>query len=282
MIRSAVVCAASLHALVGQGLQFDVASIKPTGTVSTPDRRSYGNPSPGQYLARNTPLLLFIEQAYKIRTGQVVGGPDWIRSDGYDVAAKAEVGGQEGTSRREGTQPMFPRDRLRLQAFLQQRFELIVHRETRKLPVYEVTIAKGGPKIQPQSCVAFDEDRPAANKPGSPRPAYCGLAPYEQNGIRFRMVGSGVTMAQLFEQLSNFSELPLVDRTGYTGVFNATVEWYTNPLSAPIGPNNASASEPLGPPLATALQRQLGLKLRRRRSPTEVLVIDRVERPSAN
>lgn len=156
---------------------------------------------------------------------------------------------------------MFDRDRQRLQALLAERCNLKVHRETRELPIFAVTIAKGGPKLQPPNCVTFDSTRP----PVQPRPVYCGAAPYEQNGTSFKVTANGVTMTRLLLQLSNFSDRPLIDRTGYTATFNATVEW--------------QAEEPS---LLTALREQLGLKVEAGKGPIEVLVIDNVARPSAN
>ncbi len=93
-------------------------------------------------------------------------------------------------------------------------------------------------------------------------------------------------MAHFLLSLSNFSDRPFIDRTGYAPTFNATVEWYVEPIQSPgnlVETSKSSRStEPLGPSLVTALQEQLGLKLKSTKGPIEVLVIDKVERPSAN
>jgi uncharacterized protein (TIGR03435 family) len=267
--------------------QFDVASIKPSvpREVSSPYQRSYGNAGPGQYLARNTPLQLIVAQAYDIRAAYIFGGPVWVSSDGYEILARAETSAEEARSTRNGIQPMFDRDRLRLQALLEARFSLKVHREIRQLPIFAVTVVKGGPKVQPANCITFDPNRPAALRPGQFRPAYCGQAPSEQNGLSFKVTGSGVTMTHFLLSLSNFSPRPFIDHTGYKPTFNATVEWYIEPTQSPglveIDKSSPPA-EPLGPSLVTALQEQLGLKLKSTKGPIEVLVIDKVERPSAN
>ncbi len=257
----------ALNVLLAQpsGPQFEVASIKPSipREISRPDQRSYGNPGPGKYVARNTPLQLIVAQAYDIRAVHIVGAPPWLSSDLYEIQAVAEVTPDEARSSRTGTQPMFDRDRQRLQALLEERCNLKVHRETRELAIFTVNITKGGLKLQPPNCVTFDPNQPPAK--GQPRPAYCGAAPYEQNGASFKVTANGVTMTRLLLQLSNFSERPLVDRTGYAPTFNATVEW------------NADETN-----LLTALQEQLGLKLESSKGPIEVLVIDNVTRPSAN
>jgi uncharacterized protein (TIGR03435 family) len=91
-------------------------------------------------------------------------------------------------------------------------------------------------------------------------------------------------MTWLLLQLSNFSDRPLMDRTGYTPAFNATVEWYVEPIRSP-GSNDSpplSSAAPPGPSFLTAVQEQLGLKLEATKGPIEVLVVDHVERPSAN
>ena len=293
MLRPCLVLIAALKILFGQTPEsasrpkFDVASIKPSvpREVSSPYQRSYGNAGPGQYLARNTPLQLIVGQAYDIRAAYIFGGPAWVSSDGYEILARAETSAEEARSTRNGTQPMFDRDRLRLQAPLEARFGLKVHHETRQLPIFAVTVAKGGPKIQPANCITFDPNRPAVLRPGQFRPAYCGLAPSEQNGLSFKVTASGVTMTRLLLSLSNFSTQPFVDRTGYTPTFNATVEWYVEPTqsSGLVETDKSSPpTEPLRPSLVTALQEQLGLKLKPTKGPIEVLVIDKVERPSAN
>jgi uncharacterized protein (TIGR03435 family) len=288
-----LVSIAALNILLGQTPestsrpQFDVASIKPSvpREVSSPYQGSYGNAGPGQYLARNTPLQLIVAQAYDIRAAYIFGGPVWVSSDGYEILARAETSAEEARSTRNGTQPMFDRDRLRLQALLEARFSLKVHHEIRQLPIFAVTVAKGGPKVQPANCITFDPNRPAVLRPGQFRPAYCGQAPSEQNGLSFKVTGSGVTMTHFLLSLSNFSPRPFIDHTGYKPTFNATVEWYVEPTQSPglVETDKSSPpAEPLGPSLVTALQEQLGIKLKSTKGPMEVLVIDKVERPSAN
>jgi len=93
-------------------------------------------------------------------------------------------------------------------------------------------------------------------------------------------------MTHFLLSLSNFSARPFIDHTGYTPTFNATVEWYVEPVHSPGSlvetDQSALPAELLGPPLVTALQEQLGLKLKSTKGAIQVLVIDKVERPSAN
>jgi uncharacterized protein (TIGR03435 family) len=148
-------------------------------------------------------------------------------------------------------------------------------------------VAKGSPKLQPSNCIAIDADHPPIMPaPGQPLPAYCGSAPVLRNGTGWKLTGAGITMKDLIRQLANVSGLTLVDKTGYTQAFNATLEWTPEVAPSPPSPDDASQPTPLadsaGPSIFTALQEQLGLKLESKKGPVEVLVIDRVERPSQN
>ena len=104
----------------------------------------------------NAPLMMLIQNAYTVQASQVVGGPPWINSDGYDIEAKPE-----GNTDREHMWLM-------LQSLLADRFKLALHRETRELPVYALTMTKGGLKPPPNagSCVTFDPSAPP--RPGLP------------------------------------------------------------------------------------------------------------------
>lgn len=257
--------AAALALVQAPSLQFDVATIKPSdpGEMAKPNSRSYGNSGLGKYVAKNTPLMFMIEQAYGIRSRLILGAPEWVASDGYDILARAEVGPEEtAAAPRSPVTHMFAPDNLRLQALLEDRFGLKVRRENRELPVYALTVAKEGLKVRPADCP-------------SPGPV-CGSAPYRQNRAAFKITAAGVTMATLLRALSNFSDRPLVDRTGYTEPFNAAIEWYD------AESKYASGDDSPGPSLFTALREQLGVKIEPTKGPVEVLVIDRVERPSAN
>jgi uncharacterized protein (TIGR03435 family) len=222
-----------------------------------------------------------IADAYGIKVAQIYGGPGWINSDGYDIVAKAEV---STTASRE---PDMADMHLRLQTLLEDRFSLRVHRETRELPIYEMTAAKGGPKLQPSNCIAIDADHPPVlPAPGQPLPAYCGSAPVLRNGTGWKLTGTGITMKDLIRQLAYVSGLTIIDKTGRTEAFNATLEWTPDLAPSPPSPgdagNPASLADTTGPSIVTALQEQLGLKLESTKGPVEVLVVDRVERPSEN
>jgi uncharacterized protein (TIGR03435 family) len=219
------------------------------------------------------PLRFLLAEAYGVKLGEIYGGPNWMNTDGYDILAK--------TTPSSGNPNAGDVD-IRLRNLLESRFSLRVHHETRQLPVLELTIAKGGTKLQPSNCIPFDPEKRESPTPGTPRPPYCGTLPLQRNGPGWRFTGAGITMTDLIGQLS-FGDLRWLDKTGFAGKFNVTLEWIPEPSPRPpdVGAAVQSVESP-GPSLSTALQEQLGLSLRSTKAPVEVLVVDYVERPSAN
>jgi uncharacterized protein (TIGR03435 family) len=184
----------------------------------------------------------------------VEGGPPWVRSDPYTIEAKAE--GTPAAAMMRG--PM-------LQALLEDRFQLSVHRETRSIPVYDLTVAKGGPKLKPFAggCtpIDFTKDLPAQLEAAGS----CDIA------TRGTSVDApGQTIDEFIKFVLIFLDRPVVDKTGLTGRYDIH-------LDLPADEN--SAAHDVTSTLAMAVQQQLGLKLSPARGPGEFLVIDRVERP---
>jgi uncharacterized protein (TIGR03435 family) len=262
---------------------FDVSSIKPS---KSDGRNSVRNaPEPGRFRGVNITLRLLIANAYQLTTGEsvtrIIGSPNWIDSEHFDVEAKAE--GNKSPDQM----------RLMLQSLLSDRFKLALHRETRQLPVYALVLAKPGkmgPQLKPHSddakCVSPDAKAPPSlPRPGDALPAFCGEFAMFGAPPSLREAGNKITIAMLVEQLGNFVDRPIVDRTGLTGTFDATLEFaFAFRQGGADGTANAMiSSDPSGPPsIFTALQEQLGLKLESQKGPVEVLVIDHVEEPSSN
>jgi bla regulator protein BlaR1 len=249
---------------------FDVASIK---------RDVSGEPGgiftcvPACHLERMTVRELVVF-AYRVHDFQVTGGPGWIDSERYNIDAKAEGA------------PSFNQEYVtlqyrRLQTLLRDRFNLTIHRETKELPVYELTVAKGGPKLRPPNCVQR-EAGDFAVAPGK----YCGLIGGSMASGRLQ--GSGTTMANLANFLSSRLSRTVNDKTGITGEFDLQLTFTPDRPTVPSpdvpGPRPAegAAAADLGPDIFTAMQEQLGLKLESAKGPVEILVIDHVERPSEN
>jgi uncharacterized protein (TIGR03435 family) len=217
--------------------------------------------------------------AYHVHDFQITGGPDWIDSDRYNVDAKAEA---PSVLTLEYRDLQFRR----LQTLLRDRFHLMIHRETRELPVYALTVAKGGPKLQPPDCIprARGETTLApGKKPGN----YCGLIGGGNGSGRIQ--ASSATMADFANWLSSYAlSRTVVDKTGITGEFQIQLTYTPDTPTAPSpdvpGPRPAdpAAAADLGPDIFTAMQEQLGLKLNSSKGPVGILVIDHVERPSEN
>ena len=247
---------------------FEVASIKRETGVSS--GITFAARAGGTLTVINNPLTNVIDNAYGIRRYQLIGGPDWINSDRYNIQAKAA-----GDAPRAEMMSM-------LQLLLEGRFKLKVHRETRELPVYVLTVAKGGIKLQPAregGCVNADPRYPRRPAPGEKLTPSCG------NNIITASTwnASAIDMASAAAALVGVLGRNVIDKTGITGKYDIHVQW--TPDQAPAGvdtaaQSNALASENAPPPLVTVLEQDLGLKLESTRGPVDVLIIDHVERPS--
>ena len=283
---SAVLLVVMACAVLGQSdtsPRFEVASVKP---VTTTDPRLIGiSPRPGGRLhAENAPLRLLMQNAYGVQTYQISGGPGWVQSDGYDIEAK----GDANASRAQ----VF----LMLRSLLVDRFQLKIHHETKELPVYTLTVAKNGPKLpQPKegSCITIDTSAPLPPPPapGQAPTIPCGSPMVMMRPSGLQMQGGKVPMAEFIRVLSMLMGRPILDKTGYTQAFDVGLEFTPDETTAGLprggGPgdagNPAPAADPSAPPsIFAAIQEQLGLKLESTKGPVDVLVIDRVERPTGN
>jgi uncharacterized protein (TIGR03435 family) len=224
--------------------------------------------------------------AYGLQTFQIVGGPDWIGSDRFDIVAKGEgelrpspPGGPPG--------PLL----VMLQALLAERFKLATHTDTREQQIYALMLARSGgrlgPKLSPTDgdCSTLPPPGSPGRPPGPPSPPRAGERP--RCGMFMgmgRIAAGGVTMSQLAMTLSQRVNRVVRDSTGLAGWYEFEIEFTPEQMPAfsqggpqPGGPPPPS---PDAPSIFTALQEQLGLKLEARRGPVDVLVIDSVERPT--
>ena len=229
----------------------------------------------GSLRAENVPLRFLIRAAYRIRDFEITGGPSWVNTDRYDVAAKAQEG---------APQDQLP---LMLQALLAQRFKMTLRRETKELPVFLLVAARGGIKLSASregSCVPPGSSMPPPS-PNQPEARSCGTI---VTGVR-GLSANKIDMAQFANGLSGILGRTVIDRTGFTGTFDVSLDFAhdeaTAGLTAIRGPGCGpapSALDPSAPSIFTAVQVQLGLKLESSKGPDDILVIDRVERPSEN
>jgi uncharacterized protein (TIGR03435 family) len=269
---------------------FEVASVKRN---TSGDRRiMFGVQPGGRFTATGATLKMLIGTAYgagqPLMPSQIVGGPEWIDRDRFDIVAKAEAGTVLGPDGRLA---------LMLRALLEDRFQLAVHNETRELPIFALVMARSdgrrGPDLTPaEDCTPRrGAARPPAVPPPPPPPP-APLAPGERPACGMRigpgnLAGGGMPIANLASALSR---LPAVnrmvqDRTGLTGAFNFDLKWTPDqmpqlpPGGLPPGAPPLPPIDPDGPSLFAALQEQLGLKLESTRGIVEIVVVDRAEQP---
>ena len=213
-------------------MSFDVASVKP---IAGDPGKAYVQAVPGRLLMQNFSVRALILLAYGVADYQMSGGPSWIASDHYNLQAVAQ--GSATVQQMEG--PM-------LQALLEDRFKLTIHRELKQLPVYELTLGKGDGKLQPSkegNCIPYSIDSPPpAAAQSAPRPVFCGFPRLSSNGLNQTLDGAGISIAELAASLSR-SQLhrPIIDKTGLTGTFDVHLEWTTD---APSGVGDADPSRP--------------------------------------
>ena len=265
-----------LHAS-GELPSFEVATIKPWQRPPAPPPPPDGSApakvmkfSPGRPCGQSTdrvhmilPVMILIESAYNlpVDSKRVVGGPDWLRQDiQYEIQAKIE------DSLFAAMQKMAPaqqREQVDLmeQSLLAERFKLRVHFETREMPVYDLVVAKGGPKLTPA-------------KEGVP--TKLGMVNNEQGA---EMVATSVTLDQLVHApFFKPGGREVVDQTGLKGAYDFTLKSGAEQIStSQTGQEGGDV-----PSLFTAIQEQLGLKLIPSKSQVEVIVIDHIEKPSAH
>jgi len=219
--------------------RFEVASVKPSADIGSA-RTSW---SPRGINAKNVPLRNLIEMAYQIRDFQVSGGPQWIVSEKYDIAAKPKA--MDGQGNQQPNERSLAQMHLMLQTLLADRFRLKVHRETKELPVYALTVAKGGIRMrrsQDAACPTFHWSRndPPVNAPPLDHCGAVFTGPNERlnhtldaAGMRIaplpggQAVPSGLPSGDLITFLSQWGRLDhlVIDRTGLKGLFDVHLEW---------------------------------------------------------
>lgn len=206
----------------------------------------------------------------------ITGAPAWAESDLYTIEAKAE--GTPNFGAMQG--PM-------MQALLEDRFKLKVHREIREIPVYALTVPPGGAKLPPakQACIVMDADHPPPPVPkGQPRPPVCGMGfPLSDKGFDV----PGGTMADVCFALSVLLDRPVIDRTGLSGAFDVHLGNSPVDLGFPATQRDPDGPTPRRDPadILAGFQsavKKVGLKLESTKGPGEFLVIDHIERPSSN
>jgi uncharacterized protein (TIGR03435 family) len=243
MIRT--IASIVLCASIALAQQFEVASVKPSGAGQLTGSSGITT-GHGRLTANNVTLKRCIMGAWGVGPNQISGGPEWLDSDRFEIVASAG-------------QPVEDEDVLNamLRNLLAERFKLALHRETRTAQALVLEVAKNGPKLE----------KTEAGEAST-------------NSGRGRIDARKHTMDRFADVLSWQMDLPVINQTGLEGVFNLKLEWTPESLKPAASRADRAAAEE--PSIFTAIQQQLGLRLRSQKAPVEMLVIDHAERPSEN
>jgi bla regulator protein BlaR1 len=262
---------------------FEVATIKPNHGGPLPPLMSL----PNVFRNFNVTARDLVRVAYglppSIATTRVFGGPAWIDNNRYDVDGKIPdaVFAEIQKSQKLRREQML----LMVQSLLAERFKLVAHVETREMPIYELVVAKSGPKLTLAKPAQPGDDAPppppapgAMPKPGDMRQ---GLMVLPKTRNVMEMTAKGQTLDALAQMPFFGLGVPVVNKTGLTARYDFTLDWTPDPGAAATNAADAPA-EVEAPSVYTALEEQLGLKLVSTKGPVEVIVIDHIELPSEN
>jgi len=236
---------------------FEVATIKPSKPGQQGKGFGFRN---GHFVTMNTDVNDLIAFAYGLHPKQIVGAPDWFGVDLFDIEGKPDAEGR----------PNLKQMGAMVQGLLTERFMLKFHHEQRELSVYVITVAAGGPKMTKTTAAVTD-----------------------QQGFGFRKLGDlmvrNMTMKDFAGWMQNgVMDRPVVDQTGLTDRYDFPLKWTPDESQFSAFKSVGAivpqpTDDPNAPPsLYTALQEQLGLKMAPAKAPDDVVVIDHVEKPSAN
>jgi len=274
---------------------FDVASVKRSNADRPVSNFPLGpgdaySPNGGLFSATGFPLATYISFAYKVLNAQMMEKlPEWVQSERYDIQARAA-----GNPGKDDMRTM-------MRALLAERFKLVLHDEDREVPVTALVVAKAGrlgPHLQPHPAdmpcptTSVSDIGPANANAVSPAetvagglPALCGgflMMPASVPG-RVKVAARNVTLDFIAKGLTPGTTLgkPLVDRTGLTGKYDFSLE-FTPQANGPMKPGAEAQIDRSGPNFEEAIREQLGLKLEAQKGTITVMVVDHLERPSAN
>jgi len=256
-------------------MTFDVASIREGKLAADGSLTlSFADP-PHSSLLRLTnydvPNLLAV--AYGVERAQIVGLPDWARSPFtfFIVEAKSDVSADEKLAKLTDEQAKLEKQHM-MQALLADRFQLKMHWETKEGMIYDLVVAKGGPKLHPGGSMP---PTPGELQSWGDRK----IPPIHQQGSSwagFDLIAHQCSMESLGKMLTGQMGAPVVDKTGLTGTYDFDLRYKGR------SDDDASDDPKMPRPLTEALPDQLGLKLQAAKGEKQVLVIDHIERPSAN
>lgn len=232
---------------------FEVATIKPSNP-DTPGRLF--RIQPGHFSTINTTLANLIGYCYGLHPRQIVGAPAWVESEKYDLDGKPDGEGQ----------PSVEQWKTMMQKLLTDRFQLSFHHDKKELPVYALVVAKTGPKVTKSD----------GDPNGVPNLLFRGLGMLPVRNATMADF-AGVMQGAVLDR-------PVIDQTGLTARYDFVLTW--TPDETQFGGLGVKVPAPsdtaTAPDLFTAIQQQAGLKFESSKAPVDVMVIDKIERPTEN
>jgi uncharacterized protein (TIGR03435 family) len=236
---------------------YDVVSIKPNKSGSG----GWGiNSNNSDYAATNVSIKTLLENAYDIKENLISGVSGPIASARFDVHAKIVEPDLPALKKLTNQQR-----RSMLLPFLKERFHLKAHTEMKTLSVFELTVTNDGPKFKP-----------------SVNSEHGGGTSVQNDNNKAKLTAHAVSMVSFASTLTNQAHRTVIDKTGLTGLYDLALQWSPQDLPTQSFPDGSSLQTDSGPSIFTALQEQLGLKLKPAKGPVETLVVDHVEMPSPN
>ena len=251
----------------GPVYQYEVVSIKPSKPASGGRIRIGISNTADGLTAENSTVQSLINEAYGTQDFQISGSPSWLTSEMYDVDAKMDRAVTDAVQKLAPVERKLVRQKM-LQAVLASRMKLIIHRDSKEVPVYNMVIANNVTKLREANP---DDNYPNGFKTADGRTGR-GMMNIEDGIGEKTMTAQGVAIANLVETLSGLTGRTVVDKTALTGRYDFTLKWKPDDSQADTN----------GPSLFTAIREQLGLKLESGKGSVEIIVIDHVERPSGN
>jgi uncharacterized protein (TIGR03435 family) len=262
-----------------QKSSFDVISIKVNKSAN---RNSSIGAAGGRFNGTNVTLRALLKYAYRSRASdlmdsQLIGGPAWADTDRFDVEARSESDG--GAIQVEEMQQ-------RVQSLLAGRFQVQIHREMRTMPVYNLVVVKKG-KLKVAQDQSSEVQAPASRQPNATTPPPRGAARMLTGRSGSVLAATAIEISKLAGSLQVQLDRPILDKTGLSGLYDIHLEFGSEDISSsgrqpPPGAPQPAAVDTPAPSLFTALENQLGLKLRAAKGPVPVIVIDHAEKPSEN
>jgi uncharacterized protein (TIGR03435 family) len=261
--QSMKICTIAIQSNDGKSMPiaFDVVSIKPAKRNGWFSRFTEDG-----YEGAGVPVFTLVRAAFdQIGGPQITGVPQQIRIATYDIEAKvssSDLAAYQKLSKHQRS--------LMLQSILVERFKLTCHHEMRRLPVYALVIAKGGPLLSP-------------SEPGSVfTDGNIGDTSLDRHGM-IHIIAQPLNMAAFARKISYQNDLEerlVIDKTGLTGYYRFDLFW--SPRNEPLTAPTDTGAEPFGPSVYTALKEQLGLQLKPTTAMVDTLVIDHIEQPTPN